>query len=92
MVLDERYHGAKFTSPINNLTDIPMGISISYDLMKNDPTYTDIVKSEFDNVTFEYQMKQGAMVRNDGSIDFTNTYELVNLIGGNVYGHVLVCQ
>ncbi len=83
------YDATKITGVLKDMTDIPLGVAISYDLMKNDPTYATIARSEFDNVTFEYQMKHGAMVRNDGTIDFSGTDELVNLSGGKVYGHVL---
>ena len=71
----------------------PVGVAISYDLMKNNTNYASLVKEQFDRVTFEYQMKHGANVRNDGSYDFTRTDELVNIIqaaGMDVYGHTLV--
>ncbi|KAB7729948.1 hypothetical protein F5984_12230 [Rudanella paleaurantiibacter] len=83
------YNPTDVTGTLKEAADFPVGVAIAYDLMKNDPRYAALVKSEFDNVTFEYQMKHGAMVRNNGTIDFTRTDELVNLVGMPVYGHVL---
>lgn len=74
---------------LKDATDIPVGVAVSYDLMKNDPQYAALVKSEFDNVTYEYQMKHGAMVRANGSIDYNRSDELLNLVGMPVFGHVL---
>jgi endo-1,4-beta-xylanase len=71
----------------------PVGVAISYDLMKTNTAYSDLVKKEFDRVTFEYQMKHGANVKNDGSIDFSRADELVGIAqsaGLDVYGHTLV--
>lgn len=71
----------------------PVGVAISYDLMKTNTSYSDLVKKEFDRVTFEWQMKHGANVKNDGSIDFSKTDELVSITqsaGLDVYGHTLV--
>src|SRR6185503_12085554 len=81
------------TTTLKQAASYPVGVAISYDLMKNAPGYAALVKQQFDRVTFEYQMKHGANVRNDGSYDFSRTDELVNLIqaaGMNIYGHTLV--
>lgn len=69
-----------------------VGVGISYDLFKNNATYSGLVKSQFDRVTAEYQMKHGANVKNDGSYDFTKTDDFMNLAqagGLSVFGHVL---
>lgn len=61
--------------------------------MKNNSTYSTLVKNQFDRVTFEYQMKHGANVQNNGTYNFTNTDDLVNVAqaaGLEVYGHTLV--
>jgi endo-1,4-beta-xylanase len=68
-------------------------VAISYDLMKNNSSYADLIKKEFDRVTFEYQMKHSANVKNDGSIDFSKSDELVTIAqaaGLDVYGHTLI--
>jgi endo-1,4-beta-xylanase len=44
--------------------------------MKGNASYSSLVKKEFDRVTFEYQMKHGANVKNDGSYDFSRADEL----------------
>lgn len=61
--------------------------------MKNNSTYATLVKNQFDRVTFEYQMKHGANVQNNGSYNFANTDDLVNIAqaaGLEIYGHTLV--
>jgi endo-1,4-beta-xylanase len=81
------------TTTIKGATNITTGVAISYDLMKNNTTYASLVKTQFDRVTFEYQMKHAPNVQNDGSFNFTNTDELVNLVQSaamKIHGHTLV--
>lgn len=81
------------TATIKGAASYTVGVAISYDLMKNNTTYSNIVKNQFDRVTFEYQMKHAPNVQNNGSYNFTNTDELVNIAtaaGLQVYGHTLV--
>lgn len=78
---------------IKEAANFTTGVAISYNLMKNNSTYAGLVKQHFDRVTFEYQMKHGANVQNNGSYNFTNTDDLVNVAqaaGLEVYGHTLV--
>ncbi len=75
---------------LKEVTDIPLGVAIDYYPMINDPLYNATVKQVFDGVTFAYQMKHGAIVKDDGSMDFTNTDALVNASAGlQIFGHVL---
>jgi endo-1,4-beta-xylanase len=77
---------------LKDVSSVPVGVGISYDLFRNNTNYAALVKSQFDRVTAEYQMKHVTNVKNDGSYDFTNTDEFVNLAqagGLSVYGHVL---
>jgi endo-1,4-beta-xylanase len=81
------------TTTLKQMASFPVGVAISYDLMKNNSSYSSLVRKEFDRVTFEYQMKHGANVKNDGSYDFSRADELVGIIqaaGMDVYGHTLV--
>lgn len=80
-------------STLKETADFAVGAAISYTLMKNNSTYKNLVKDQFDRVTFEYQMKHGANVQPNGQFDFANTDELVNIAqaaGLEVYGHTLV--
>ena len=70
-----------------------VGMAIGYNPFKNTLNYRNTVAREVDQVTFDYQMKHGAIVRDDGSFDFTRTDEMVNLAtaaGLEVFGHTLV--
>lgn len=81
------------TTTLKQMASYPVGVAVNYDLMKGNASYSSLVKKEFDRVTFEYQMKHGANVRNDGSYDFSRSDELVTLVQGvglDVYGHTLV--
>jgi endo-1,4-beta-xylanase len=81
------------TATLKGTASYPVGVAISYDLMKSNASYSSLVKQHFERVTFEYQMKHGANVKNDGSMDFTKTDELMNIVqaaGLEVYGHTLV--
>lgn len=71
----------------------PLGIAIGYNLFLNNTTYRNLVAREADVVTFDYNMKHGALVKDDGSIDYSRADELLNLVMANgleVYGHTLV--
>jgi endo-1,4-beta-xylanase len=89
----------KVTSPpvnnptiLKNASSIPIGVGISYSLMKNNASYSNLVKAQFDRVTAEYQMKHGPNVKNDGTFDFTNTDDFVNIAQAGsltIHGHTL---
>jgi len=78
---------------LKNATAVPIGFAIDYALFKNNATYRNIVVREADQVVFTYHMKHGAIVKDDGSMDFSQADELVNLstaAGLEVFGHTLV--
>lgn len=71
---------------------VPIGMSIGYDFIAN--TYGDrgTVLREASNVTFGYDMKHGAIVQADGSLNFTRADALlanVTAAGLTVHGHTL---
>jgi len=74
------------------VASFPVGIAIDYNLFKNNASYKNIVAREADQTTFGYSMKHGAIVKNDGSFDFSQADELLNLAnaaGLEVFGHTL---
>jgi endo-1,4-beta-xylanase len=78
------------TTPLKEVADFPIGVAIDYTPMLNDASYAIIVKSDFDAVTFGYQMKHGAVVLDNGTYNFTNTDALVTASGSlNIFGHTL---
>ena len=42
------------TTTLKQAASFPIGVAISYDLMKNNANYSSLVKKQFDRVTFEY--------------------------------------
>lgn len=69
---------------------VPVGTAIDYSLMLNNAQYAGIVKRDFNSVTFGYQMKHGAIVQNDGTLNFTKADELVAASGSlAIFGHTL---
>jgi endo-1,4-beta-xylanase len=80
-------------STLKDAATYTIGVGVSYDLLKNNTSYSGLVKTQFDRITAEYQMKHGANVKNDGSFDFAKTDDLVNTIavanGVTVFGHTL---
>jgi endo-1,4-beta-xylanase len=81
------------TGPLKNVAQFPVGMAIDYALFKNNNTYRNVVTTEADQVSFTYQMKHGAIVKDDGSFDFSQADEMVNLstmAGLKVFGHTLV--
>ncbi|HYM92537.1 MAG TPA: hypothetical protein VET23_00205, partial [Chitinophagaceae bacterium] len=45
---------------LKDASSVPIGVGVDYDPMKNNPTYSSLVKAQFDRVTAGYQMKHGA--------------------------------
>ena len=81
------------SGPLKNAAAFPIGIAIEYGLFKNNASYKNIVLREADQVTFGYQMKHGAIVKDDGSFDYSLSDELYNVVtaaGLGVFGHTLV--
>ena len=71
---------------------LKIGNTLSYSDLANQKKL-DLIKGEFDNVTFEYEMKHGAIVKNDGSMDFSRADAMVAWAKNNgigIYGHTLV--
>lgn len=80
------------TGPLKSGASFYVGMAIDYDQYKNVPAYAAVVNKEVNNITLGYQMKHGAVVKNDGSFDFSKTDELVNLASAAglwIYGHTL---
>ncbi|MCX8019196.1 MAG: endo-1,4-beta-xylanase [Chitinophagaceae bacterium] len=78
-------------TPLKEAADFPIGCAISYSPFLNDQNYANIAKRDFDEVVFEYQMKHGAIVQDNGNFNFTNTDALVNAVGSmGIFGHTLV--
>ena len=78
---------------LKDASSVPVGVGINYDLMKDNASYSGLVKQHFDRVTAEYQMKHGANVTNSGDFNFTNTDDFFNIVqtgGLAVFGHTLV--
>lgn len=81
---------ADSTSPLKDAADFPIGVAISYTPMMSDQKYAATIKRDFDAVVFDYNMKHGALVRNDGTIDFTRADEMINAASGlEIFGHTL---
>jgi endo-1,4-beta-xylanase len=81
------------SGPLKAAASFPIGIAIEYALYKNNALYRSIVNREADQVTFGYQMKHGAIVKDDGSFDYSTADDLLNLVtnaGLQVFGHTLV--
>lgn len=78
------------TSVLKDLTDVPIGVAVNLDeFNQNGTLFSSLVKSEFDNITMGYHMKHGAIVKSDGSFDFSRADETISKAGINVFGHVL---
>lgn len=78
---------------LKDAADFDIGIAVDYSPFMNNSAYLAVVAREADNVTFGYNMKNGAIVKDDGSFDFTNADAMLNVAtsaGLKVYGHTLV--
>jgi len=78
---------------LKDAADFDIGFAVDYSPFMNNSAYRATVAREADNVTFGYNMKHGAIVRDDGSFDFSNADAMFNVAtnaGLKVYGHTLV--
>jgi GH35 family endo-1,4-beta-xylanase len=78
---------------LNSYTNMTLGVGIDFALYTNDETYRNIVNQNFDEITPGNEMKQDALMKADGTLDFTRADALVNAFkaaGLTVYGHTLV--
>ncbi len=79
--------------PLKNYSTFNLGNGIGVSLYLEDETYRSIVNANFDEVVPGYEMKHGAMVKSNGSIDFTTMDKFVTetkKAGLSLYGHTLV--
>ena len=75
-----------------NASGLKVGVALSYADITNAERNA-IIKSEFDNVTFDYNMKHGAIVQQNGSFDWTRSDALLAWARQNnlgIFGHALV--
>lgn len=78
------------STPLKDATDVPIGVAINYGPMINEAKFAQVVKSDFDQVVFGYEMKHGAVVQSNGTYNFTNTDAMVSAIGTmDLFGHTL---
>lgn len=73
--------------------DIPIGVAATFNKMNAGGVYANLVKSEFDQITFENELKNGSIVNNTtGVFNYTQADQLYNLAtaaGLSVHGHTL---
>jgi endo-1,4-beta-xylanase len=78
------------TAALKDATDVPMGVAIDYPAMVTNSAYANVVKRDFDRVTFGNLMKHSSIVGNNGVMNFTNTDALVAAVGPmDIFGHTL---
>ncbi|RFS18813.1 hypothetical protein DVR12_26810 [Chitinophaga silvatica] len=78
------------TMALKDAAKFPIGVAINYTPLMNEGQFASIVKNAFNSVTFGYEMKHGAIVQSDGSLNFTNADAMMNAVNGmTVFGHTL---
>ncbi|GEO11320.1 hypothetical protein SAE01_38160 [Segetibacter aerophilus] len=80
------------TGTLKDASAFPIGIAIEYALWKNDAAYRSTIIRQANSVTFGYQMKHGAIVKDDGTFHFAASDDLFNQVtnaGLDVFGHTL---
>jgi endo-1,4-beta-xylanase len=81
---------SNISEPLKDAAEFPIGTAINFTPFTTDNKFASIAQQDFDAVTFGYEMKHGAVVKDDGSYDFTKTDAMVNACGSlSIFGHVL---
>lgn len=70
-----------------------MGFAVTYNSMNTNAAFAATVKNEANVVTFGNELKEGSVVKNDGTYNYSTAdalYNLCSTAGLQVYGHTLV--
>jgi endo-1,4-beta-xylanase len=81
------------TATLKSVAPFPIGIAAEYPLSSTNAGYWSVVRSEASNITFGNELKNDAVLKGDGSYDFTRAdafYNLATTAGLQVFGHTLV--
>ncbi|MBQ6577786.1 MAG: endo-1,4-beta-xylanase [Bacteroidales bacterium] len=71
---------------------VKLGAAVTYWEYRNNPQVKDILKREFDAVTFGNEMKHDAIVNASGKLNFSSADEMVSWMkecGVDLFGHTL---
>ncbi len=89
-ILNQGSYSDTTTASLKSATDVKLGVAVEYSNIA-DGNYTAIAKNEFDAITVGYSMKHGAIVKDDGTYNYTNADAIINAFSPNeVYGHTLL--
>lgn len=80
------------TVALKDAANFPVGVAAGLNFMRNIPQYSSIVSKDFDNITFENELKNSAIVNGNGTFNYTNAdalFNLANNAGLEVFGHTL---
>lgn len=69
-----------------------MGLAVLYSTASSNPSYLAVVKREANYVTFGNELKNGSIIRNDGTFDYSTADAFYTLCANNglsVFGHTL---
>lgn len=77
-------------TPLKDAAGFPIGVAVSYTPLTTDAAYKATVQRDFDAVTFDYHMKHGAIVQDNGALDFSRADAMINAAGSvEIFGHTL---
>jgi endo-1,4-beta-xylanase len=76
---------------LKGASDITIGVAIDESPTTTNAAYMNVVKNEFDGVTFSYNMKHSAIVQEDGILNFSRADAMVAACGPEleIFGHAL---
>ncbi|UKT63589.1 endo-1,4-beta-xylanase [Pedobacter mucosus] len=78
---------------LKSLVSFPLGMAAEYPLSSTNNSYWAVIKREASWITFGNELKNDAVVKADGTYDFTradNFYNMATAAGIKVFGHTLV--
>ncbi|RAJ79084.1 endo-1,4-beta-xylanase [Chitinophaga dinghuensis] len=74
---------------LKTAADFPIGVAVNNGPLQEAP-FLAITQRDFSSVTFGYEMKHGAVVQNDGSLNFNTVDAMLAKLGNiTVFGHTL---
>lgn len=84
--------GTEPLSGLKSYAPFPVGAAVRSDLMA-DPAYASVVRTHFDQVTADWEMKMESVLREDGSYDWSRADAVAGFARDNgldLFGHTLI--
>lgn len=89
----DEYATTDTTGVLKQVAEFPIGVGVRPEWMAGDQQYASIVKTHFNSITLENDLKHATIVSNEGAYDYSKAdaaLAMSDLAGFAIHGHALV--